>query len=157
MLGLGLSPLVTRRRHQAGSAIVFGVAAASASVVILVAFALDAYASPGTWIEGVDVIAFLGVGVWGLLRGPAHLHVAAAIGLGLVGLAVSLLELAIFLHPLVLAVLPASATRFFDIVAMGAGLDAAVLGGLFYVETSASVRGGKPELGVPMASAHARR
>jgi hypothetical protein len=107
----GLSPLVLRRRDLASpAAIGFAVAAAAASVVSLIAFALDAYASPGTWIEGFDAIAFLGFGAWGLLRGPEHLHVAAAIALGL-ALAVALLEGAIFLHPIVLAVLPATAIR----------------------------------------------
>ena len=154
LLTAGLSPLVLRRRDLAGwAAVVFAVAAAAASVVILVMFALDAYASPGTWIEGFDAIAFLGVGTWVLLRGPQHWHVAAAIGLGLVGLAVGLLEGAIFLHPLVLAILPGTATRILDVVAIGAGLDAAALGCLFYLETTASIRGDEPELGRPMAGA----
>jgi hypothetical protein len=158
LLAAGLSPLVLRRRDLAARAAVgFAVAAAAASVVILVAFALDPYASPGTWIEGFDAIAFLGVGVWGLLRGPAHLQIAAAIGLGLVALAVALLEGAIFLHPIVLAVLPGTATRIVDIVAIGAGLDAAALGGWFYLETTGVTRGNEPELGLSIASAHEQR
>jgi hypothetical protein len=141
LLAAGLAPPVLRRRDLAGSAaIVFAVAAAAASVTILIGFVLDAYASPGTWIEAFDAIAFLGVGAWVLGRGPQHWHVAAAIGLGLVGLAVGLLEGAIFLHPIVLAIVPATATRAVDIVAIGAGVDAAALGGVFYVEATALTR-----------------
>jgi hypothetical protein len=142
VLGAGLWPLMVRRHDRVSSAaIACAGAATAAAVVTLVAFALDAYASPGTWIEALDAIAFLGVGVWGMRRGPEHLHVAAAIGLGLVGLAVALLEVAIFLHPIVLAVLPGSVTRIVDVLAMGAGLDAAVLGGVFYARTAGLSRG----------------
>jgi hypothetical protein len=135
MLAAGLLRLVLRRHDLADRAsISLGVIASCACVVVLVAFALDAYASPGTWIEAFDAIAFIGVGVWALLRAPPQWHVAAAIGLGLVALAVGLLEGAIFLHPVVLAVLPGTAVRLADITAVGAGLVAAGLGGLAYVE-----------------------
>jgi hypothetical protein len=155
LLAAGLTPLMLRRRDLVGStAIVFAVVATAACGVILVAFALDAYASPGTWIEGFDAIAFLGVGAWVLRRGPQHWQVAAAAGLGLVGRAVGLLEGAIFLHPIVLAILPGTAIRIADIVAIGAGLDAAALGGLFYVETPTSTPGEEPELRPWMASCH---
>jgi hypothetical protein len=164
LLAAGLSVRVRRRRDPAGSAgsagsaaIIFAVAAAAASVVMLVAFALDPYASPGTWIEGFDAIAFLGVGVWGLLRAPEHLRVAAAIGIGLVALAVALLETAIYLHPIVLAILPATAIRIVDVVAMGAGLVAAALGCMFYVETTGLLQGDKPEVGSSIVSPHAPR
>jgi hypothetical protein len=134
LLAAGLSPLALRRRRLAATT--FAVAAAVASVVTLVAFMLDAYASQGTWIEGFDALVFLGVGVWVLRRGPEHWHVAAAIGLGLVALAVGLLDGAIFFHPVVLAILPATAIRVFDVVAIGAGLDALALGSLIYAETA---------------------
>jgi hypothetical protein len=151
VLAAGVFLLVLRRRHLAGRASIwFGVIAAGASVIVLVAFALDAYASPGTLIEAVDAIAFMGVGAWALLRAPEQWHVAAAIGLGLVALAVGLLEGAVFLHPVVLAVLPGTATRLADIVAVGAGLVAAVLGGLVYVEQG-GVMPVDSALGVPVA------
>jgi hypothetical protein len=135
ILVAGVTPIMLRGRDLAGPASIwFGVVAACACGVVLIAFVLDAYASPGTWIEALDAIAFMAVGVWALLRAPRKWHVAAAIGLGLVALAVGLLEGAIFLHPVVLAVLPGSAVRFADIVAVGAGLAAAGLGGLVYAE-----------------------
>jgi hypothetical protein len=138
VLAAGLWPLVIGRRDQAGSAAIgCGVTAAAASAVIVVGFALDAYASPGTWIEGLDVLAFIGVGAWGLLAAPPQWHVAAAAALGLIGLAVGLLEGAIYLHSIVLAVLPGGAIRIADIIAIGAGIDAAALSALSYIETNA--------------------
>lgn len=111
------------------------VAAAAAAALLIVAFALDAYASPGTWIEGLDALAFLGVGIWVLFRGPERWRIAGAIGTGLVALAVGLLDGAVFLHPIVLAILPAGVVKLTGLVAIGAGLDAAALGALFYAET----------------------
>jgi hypothetical protein len=133
-----------------------GVIAAVACGVVLVAFALDAYASPGTWIEAVDAIVFLEVGMWALLRAPQQWHVAGAIGLGLVAVAVGLLEGAIFLHPVVLAVLPGTTIRFADSVAVSAGLGAAGLGGLVYVEQG-GVMPADSTLGVPVAGARVER
>jgi hypothetical protein len=138
VLASGLAPLALRRRGLRPRAAGFALVATAASVVLLMAFALDAYASPGTWIEGLDAIAFLGVGVWALLRGPLQWRGVGAIGLGLVGLAVALLEVPIFLHPIVLAILPATAVRVAAVLALGAGLDAVALGGLLYAETSPS-------------------
>ncbi len=141
LLAAGLAPVFLRRRDLlAPASITFAVTAALAATAILIAFALDAYASPGTWIVGVDAIVFVGVGAWTLRRGPERWHVAAAIGLGLLAFAVGLLEGSIFLHPIVLAVLPGDVTRFVDIVAVGAGVAAAVLGGLYYIESSERVR-----------------
>lgn len=150
VLGAGLAPMVLRHGHwRRPAAAGCAWAAAAASVVLLMAFALDAYASPGTWIEALDATAFLGVGVWVLLRGPAQWRVAGAIWIGLVGLAVGLLEGAIFLHPIVLAILPATAMRLAGIVAIGAGLDAAAIGGLVYAEAGGVMPGERPESGRP--------
>lgn len=136
LLGAGAVPSLRRRHDLAGAAATgFAVAASAASILLIVAFALDAYASPGTWIEGLDAVAFLGVGVWVLFRGPERWCVAGAIGTGLVALAVGLLDGAVFLHPIVLAILPAGVVRLTGLVAIGAGLDAAALGALFYAET----------------------
>jgi hypothetical protein len=61
LLAAGASPLLLRHRDLVRSAAIgFAVAAAAASVVF--AFAFDSYASPGTWIEALDEIAFLAVG-----------------------------------------------------------------------------------------------
>lgn len=156
ILTAGVLPFVPRRHDLAGPASVwFGVIAACACGVLLVAFALDAYASPGTWIEAVDAIAFIGVGVWALLRAPRQWHVAAAIGLGLVSLAVGLLEGAVFLHPVVLAILPGTATRLADVLAVGAGVLAAGLGGLAYFEQG-GVLPASATVGVPIPRSGSR-
>jgi hypothetical protein len=158
LLAAGLVPLVLRRRDLGGrAASVLAIAATTASVVILAAFAFDAYASPGTWIEAIDAIAFLGVGVWVLLRGPPRWRLAGAIGLGLVALAVALLEVPIFLHSIVLAILPGGAVRFLDVVALGAGLDAAALGCLFYVETAGRLPGASSAPELPVDRVRTRR
>lgn len=147
VLAAGVSPLLRGGDHRRLGAIRFAFVAAGATVVIALAFAFDAYASPGTWIEGFDAIAFIAAGLAGVLRAPEHLHVAAAIGLGLLGLAVGLLNGAVFLHPIVLAILPASVTRVFVVAAIGAGLDAAVLGCAFYLETATPAQDPRPDLG----------
>ncbi len=158
LLAIGALPPVLRGRELAASAAIgFGAVAALAATVILVAFALDAYASPGTWIVAVDAIVFLGIGAWTLLRGPERWRVAGAIGLGLVALAVGLLEGAIFLHPIVLAVLPGDAMRFFDIVVIGAGLAAAGLGAVFYLETVKQSPADAAPVAVPVGRAAPHR
>jgi hypothetical protein len=150
LLAAGLAPLARGRRDLTGRpATAFAVAAAAASVVVLLAFALDAYASPGTWIEGLDAIAFLAAGVWLLFRAPRHWQPAGAIAVGLVALAVALLEIPIFLHPIVLAILPGGAVRLLDVVALGAGLNAAARGCLFYVRTAGRLPGAILERGLP--------
>jgi hypothetical protein len=147
LLGVGASPLVLRRHTlvRAG-AIGCAAAAATASVVIALAFALDSYASPGTWIEGLDEIAFLAVGLGVLRWGPRNLHVGAAIGSGLVGVAVGLSKGAVFLHPIVLAILPGTVIRVLVVAALGAGLTAAILGCAFYVDLERAVR--RPRAGI---------
>ncbi|HEY6526782.1 MAG TPA: hypothetical protein VIY10_23545, partial [Solirubrobacteraceae bacterium] len=105
-------PLVRRRRDVVRPlAIALALIAAGAATVVALAFALDAYASPGTWIVGVDVIIFLAVGGAVRRRGPRHLQVAAAIWVGLVAVALGLLDGAVFLHPIVLAILPGTVIR----------------------------------------------
>ena len=72
---------------------------------------------------GVDVIIFLAVGVEVMRRGPRHLHVAAAIWVGLVSVALGLLDGAVFLHPIVLAILPGTVIRLLVVTAVGAGAE----------------------------------
>jgi hypothetical protein len=151
LLGLAASPVVLRRGELVRSgAVGCALVAIAASVVIALAFALDTYASAGTWIEGLDEIAFLAVGLGVLLRGPESFHLGAAIGSGLVGVAVGLSKGAVFLHPIVLAILPGTAVRLLVIAAIGAGLAAAGLGCMFYVETATPMRDSqRPESSAP--------
>jgi hypothetical protein len=86
---------------------------------------------------GVDVIIFLAVGVGVMRRGPRHLDVAAAIWVGLVSAALGLLDGAVFLHPIVLAILPGTVMRLLVVTAIGAGASAAVLGSTQFSEITA--------------------
>ena len=132
---LGAVPWLLHRRDLVprvakGLAIV----AAAAAIVVELALAFDAYASPGTWIEAVDSIVFLVVGLGVLFRGPENLRMGGAVGVGLVSLAVGLLDGAVLLHPIVLAVLPGTAVRLAVAIAVGGGLGAGVLGCLHYAD-----------------------
>jgi hypothetical protein len=64
--------------------------AASATFVVGVAFSLDAYASPGTWIATFDELFFMAIGVWALSRGPQRWRSLVAIGVGLLAVAVGI-------------------------------------------------------------------
>ena len=120
--------------------VAFACIAAGATVLIALAFALDPYASPGTWIEGLDASIFIAVGLGLMLRGPYNLQAAAAIWVGLVSLAVGLLEGAIFLHPIVLAILPGTIMRILVSAAIGAALNATVVGLLLFADTTEARR-----------------
>jgi hypothetical protein len=135
VIALGALPLLAHRRDLVPRmATGLAIGAAAASVVVELALAFDAYASPGTWIEAVDSIVFLVVGLGVMLRGPENLRMAGAVGVGLVSLAVGLLNGAVLLHPIVLAVLPGTIIRLGVTIAVGAGLGAGVLGCLHYAD-----------------------
>jgi hypothetical protein len=142
-----------RGGYDARGSLVLAAAAAAASVVVLVSFAIDSYASPGTWIEAIDAIAFLAVGIWALLRAPEQWRSAGAIGVGLVAVAVGLLEGAVFFHPIVLAVLPGAVVRFACVIAIGAGVGAAALGASVYARVGLPALGGEHEQEMPAVAA----
>ena len=149
-LAVGVVPMLPRwRSHARPVAMLLGVIAAAAAAVTVTAFALDAYASPGTWIEGLDVLVFLAVGLAVMWRGARNLHVAAAIWLGLVSVAVGLLEGAVFLHPIVLAVLPGTVMRLVVVTALGAGAGAAALGSTLFADIAEALREHEHRLAAP--------
>ena len=121
------------RAMRVGS-IVFAVAASIAAALTALGFALDTYASPGTWIAGLDELAFIAVGLGVLVWGPRPAQAPATIGLGLLAAAVGVSKGAVFLHPIVLSLLVGVAARLFVAISIGAGVAAAVLGGASYVE-----------------------
>ena len=126
--------LPKRARQRRTASIVFGSVAATAAVVATIGFALDPYASPGTWIAGFDELAFIAAGFGVLIWGPPKAHVAAAIWLGLIALAVGFSEAPVFLHALVLSTFSGLAARLLATVAIGAGLAATALGGLLWAK-----------------------
>ena len=115
------------------------IAGAGCGTVVAGAFALDTYSSAGTWIEGADEVVFVAVGLGMLLRGPRGWQPAAAGGTGLVAVAMAISKGAVFLHPIVLAALPATLIRLLVLGAITAGIGAAALGAWFYTV------GGVPE------------
>ena len=102
--------------------------------MIAFAFSLDAYASPGTWIASFDESFFMAIGIWALLRGPQRWRGVAAIGVGLLAMAVGISKGAIFFHPIVIAVLQGTLTRLAVIIAVVSGLAASILGATSYSE-----------------------
>jgi hypothetical protein len=139
--------LSRNRRRVATGAIGFGVLAAVAFVAAASAFALDAYASPGTWIFGADGLVFAALGLGILIKGPPHLHVGAAVGLGLLALTFALTKAEVFFHPVVFAVVPGWAARLAVAAAVCSGVAAAALGGVSYISplSQGSGPGSPPE------------
>jgi hypothetical protein len=135
------------RRRVASGAIGFGALAALAFVATASAFALDANASPGTWIFGADGLVFVALGLGILIKGPRHLHVGAAIGLGLLALTFAFTKAEVFFHPVVLAVVPGWAARLAVAAAVCSGVAAAALGGISYISplSQGSGPGSPPE------------
>lgn len=144
LLLAGVLPALLGHRELI-DAMTVGAAAvgACAAITNVLAFSLDAYASPGTWIEAMNTIAGIAVGVAVLVAGPRRWRAAAAAGIGVLGLAVGLLEGAVFLHPIVLSVLTSGTARILDAVAIGAGLDAAALGAWSYTERPSGMTAGE--------------
>ena len=110
-----------------------GVLAGAAAVVTAAGFALDSYASPGTWIVSLDEAALIAVCALALAFAPPRWRVAAGLGLGLLGLAVGLSKLPVFLRADVLSVVPGDLARLLAVTAIGAGAAGSALGGLWLV------------------------
>jgi len=127
LIGLGVA-----RGAERGAVLVFGSVACGCALVAAAGFALGTYASPGTWIATLDEAFFALAGLAVLAWGPRGAHAAVGGGLGILGLAVGLSRGAIFLHPVVLSVLPGTLTRALAAVGIGAGLAAAICGTMFY-------------------------
>ncbi len=124
---------VRQPRPLATSCIALGAIAAGAAVVTALSFAFDAYASPGTWIGGADEAVFAAAGAAVLIWAPPRAHVAAGLGLGLLGLAIGLSKGQVFLHAEVLSALPGTAARVFVTLSIGAGAAAGLLGSVWLI------------------------
>lgn len=132
-LWLGIAAAVGLALAATRSAAAAGLASATAAIVVAAGFALGAYASPGTWIAGLDELAFAAAGVGVLRFGPPQARVPAALWLSLVGLAVGLSKGQVFLHAFVLSTIPGTVTRLLAAAAIGAGTAGGVLGGVSYL------------------------
>jgi hypothetical protein len=111
-----------------GAAVVLGVAAAAGTLATAAAFALGANASTGHWIEGGYEVAFVLIGLAVVAFGPVDARPIAGGALGLLGLAVGLTKLPVFLHGIVLSAVPAAVARASVLLAISAGVAAATVG-----------------------------
>jgi hypothetical protein len=121
--------LVVRPMHwvRVGAA-AFGLAAAVGLVAIGAGFALDSYASEGKWVEAANELVFALVGVVVVVRGKPDTRAMAGGALGLLGLGVGLSKFPVFLHGLVLSVLPSDVARAVVALTIAAGAAATCLG-----------------------------
>jgi hypothetical protein len=122
-----------RRTTFRRAAVAFGLIAGVALIASEVGFALDTYASNGKWIELGNEAAFLLVGVGVIARGSAGARGIAGGALGLLGLGAALTKTPVFLHGVVLSILPAELVRALVALAIWSGA-AAVLFGLVVFE-----------------------
>ena len=104
------------------SPVAAGVVSSLAAIVVAAAFALGTYASPGTWIAGVDEVIFAAAGVGVLRWGPPSARLPSALWLSLLGVAIGLSKGEVFLHAIVLSALPGALVRALTVVAIGAGI-----------------------------------
>ncbi|HZP73960.1 MAG TPA: hypothetical protein VFA97_11350 [Gaiellaceae bacterium] len=111
-----------------------GFASVACALIAAAGLALSVYASPGTWIAAFDETAF-GLACAAVVRwGPPAFRAAAGGGMGLLGLAVGLSRGAVFIHSIVLSVLPGPATRALIALAVGSGLAAAVTAVVYHAQ-----------------------
>ncbi|MGB2875252.1 MAG: hypothetical protein WBB76_07225 [Gaiellaceae bacterium] len=106
----------------------FGGLAAAATLTTAIGFAATSTASEGAWVESANEIAFVLVGAVFLVRGSRDARALAGGALGLLALAVGLTKLPVFVHGIVLSLLPGQAARLAVTLAIAAGAAAAILG-----------------------------
>jgi hypothetical protein len=121
--------LVVRPKHWVRvGAVGFGVAAAVGLVATGWGFALDSSASEGRWVEAANELVFSLVGVLVVVRGKPDARAIAGGALGLLGLAVGLSKVPVFLHGIVLSVFPSNLARVLVALTIAAGAAATCLG-----------------------------
>jgi hypothetical protein len=126
--------LARRRSSIRPAAVVLGAVAAAGTVVTAAAFALEANASQGRWLEGANEFVFVLVGLAVVLRGTAEARSIAGGALGLLGLSVGLSKIPVFLHGVVLSALPATLTRVSVAFTISAGATATAVGLAVFVD-----------------------
>jgi len=120
--------LLRRRRRLQLSAVILGAGAGAATIATTVTFAFASNASEGRWVEAGNEAAFALVGLGVVARGSRDARVTAAGALGLLALAVGVTKVPVFLHGVVLSVLPAAAARIDVALTIWIGAAATALG-----------------------------
>ena len=127
--------LLARRRSSVRPAGLFlGALAAAGTLVTAAAFALEASASQGRWLEAANELMFVLIGLAVVARGTAEARSIAGGALGLLALAVGLSKVPVFLHGVVLSALPATATRTSVAFTISAGAAATAVGLAVFVD-----------------------
>jgi hypothetical protein len=134
LVALAAAAVARRAARPGRAALAFGAVAGGAAVLTAIVFALDAYASPGTWIAGADEVVFAAAGFAALKLGTSRVRLAAVVWLGLLATAVGASKGPVYLDADVLAAVPGVVARLLVTVALAAGVAAAVLGGRCLVE-----------------------
>lgn len=129
-----------RAQHRLRSGcIVLGAVATLAAMVTGGGFAFEAHAT-GSRVAAVYLLLFAVAGAGAAVFGPQEMRVAASAWLGLVGLMAGLAYGQVFLHGVVLSVLPVTVSRAAAALAVGFGAAACLLGGLFYARAESAPR-----------------
>jgi hypothetical protein len=129
--------LLLRRRMSRvrPAAVALGVTSAVGMLATGAGFALDSYASGGKWVAAANELVFVLVGIAFVVRGSRQVKAIAGGALGFLGLGVGLSKIPVFLHGVVLSVLPGTIARLIVSLTISAGAAATALGLLVFEES----------------------
>jgi hypothetical protein len=129
--------LLLRRRMYwvRAAAVALGVTSAVGMLATGAGFALDSYGSGGKWVAAANELVFALVGIAFIVRGSRQVKAIAGGALGFLGLGVGLSKIPVFLHGVVLSVVPGTITRLIVSVTISAGAAATALGLLVFEES----------------------
>ena len=129
--------LLLRRRMSRvrAAAVTLGVTSAVGMLATGAGFALDSYGSGGKWVAVANELVFTLVGIAFVVRGSRQVKAIAGSALGFLGLGVGLSKIPVFLHGVVLSVVPGTITRLIVSVTISAGAAATALGLLVFEES----------------------
>ena len=128
--------LVRRRMSRVrAAAVILGVTSAVGMVATAAGFAFDSYGSGGKWVAAANELVFALVGIAFIMRGSPQVKAIAGGALGFLGLGVGLSKIPVFLHGVVLSVVPATIARLIVSVTIFAGAAATALGLLVFEES----------------------
>ena len=151
LLAAALAPVRTPARLATGCTALAALGGVAA-VATAAGFALDSYASPGTWILSVDGTVFAVAAAAALVRGAGRWRIAGGAMLGLLALGGGLSKGPVFMRADVLSAIPGDWTRALVAVSIGAGGAAAALGGLWLVRAEREPGVGTAHVSPPQAT-----
>jgi hypothetical protein len=126
--------VLLRRRRLERTEVALGALAAAATLLTAAAFSFASNASEGRWVEAGNEAVFALVGLAVVARGSRDARVIAAGALGLLALAAALTKVPVFLHGVVLSVVPATPARAAVALTIWIGAAATALGLVLFAE-----------------------